>query len=178
MFINDLESRLTHRVQLTSDGHKPYLEAVGNAFGANVDYAMLVKMYGTPTPEDQRKYSLAQCVGRERHITMGSQGPEHISTSFVERQNLTMRMSMRRFSRLSNGFSKKLENHCHAVSIHYMHYNFARIHQTLRRTPTMKAGVTDRLWKDRGHRRAFRGIVQTDSLRAEGPIDAGESTEY
>ncbi len=96
MFINDLESRLSHRVQLTSDGHKPYLEAVCYAFGANVDYAMLVKMYGTPAPEDQRKYSSAQSVGCERHIMMGSPDPEHISKSFVERQNLPMRMSMRR----------------------------------------------------------------------------------
>lgn len=147
LFINDLESRLSHRVQLTSDGHRPYLEAVGSTFGANVDYAMLVKMYGSPTGEEQRRYSPANRVGCERHIVMGKPDPEHISTSFVERQNLTMRMGMRRFTRLTNAFSKKLENHCHSIAIHYMHYNFARVHQSLRCSPAMRAGVTNRLWK-------------------------------
>ncbi|MGQ0633958.1 MAG: IS1 family transposase [Planctomycetaceae bacterium] len=146
IFINDLASRLKHRVQVTSDGHRPYLEAVEEAFGWDVDYAMLVKIYGKPSEEDQRKYSPAQCVGCSRHIVTGQPDPEHISTSFAERQNLTMRMKMRRFTRLTNAFSKKIENHCHSVALHYMHYNFARVHQSLRCSPAMKAGVTDRLW--------------------------------
>lgn len=132
---------------MTTDGHKPYLEAIENAFGANVDYAMLVKIYGSPRPEEQRKYSPAKCLGCERHVITGMPDPEHVSTSFAERQTLTMRMNMRRFTRLTNAFSKKVENHVHAVALHFMYYNFVRIHETLRCTPAMKAGVTDRLWK-------------------------------
>lgn len=144
-FIQDLAGRLAHRVQMTTDGHKPYLEAIEAAFGNDIDYAMLVKMYGQ-APEGQKRYSPPECVGCERHAITGSPDPKHISTSFVERQNLTMRMSMRRFTRLTNGFSKKVANHMHAVALHFMFYNFGRIHKTLRVTPAMAAGVTDHVW--------------------------------
>ena len=144
-FIDDLRQRLTNRVQLTSDGHKAYLDAVEEAFGDDVDYAVLQKLYGT-APEAQKRYSPAKCIGvRSQEIT-GTPDPKHVSTSYVERQNLTMRMAMRRFTRLTNAFSKKLANHEAAVALHFMHYNFVRIHQTLRVTPAMAAGVTDRLW--------------------------------
>lgn len=145
-FVDDLASRLKYRVQLTTDGHRPYLEAVEGAFGSRVDYAMLVKLYGSD-PEGEKRYSPAKCVGCEQHVVSGRPDKDHISTSYVERQNLTMRMKMRRFTRLTNAFSKKVENHVHAISLHFMHYNFARIHQTLKSTPAMRAGVTDRLWK-------------------------------
>ena len=145
-FIEDLASRLANRVQLTSDGHKAYLEAVKGTFGADVDYAQLVKLYGSPaTPE--RRYTPSECIGTRRRKVTGSPDPKHISTSFVERQNLTMRMNMRRFTRLTNAFSKKVENLEHAVALHFMYYNFARIHQTLKITPAMAAGVTDTLWE-------------------------------
>jgi IS1 family transposase len=144
-FICDLQKRLANRIQLTSDGHRPYLEAVEAAFGNDIDYAMLVKIYGQG-PEGQRRYSPPQIVGTETHCCTGKPDPKHISTSFVERQNLTMRMSMRRFTRLTNAFSKKAENHAHAVAIHFMFYNFGRIHKTLRITPAMAAGVTDHVW--------------------------------
>jgi IS1 family transposase len=149
-FIADLAGRLRNRVQLTTDGHKPYLEAVENAFEADIDYAMLAKLYGD-TPEGaagsaERKYSPGKCTGTRKQIIMGAPDKEHISTSYTERQNLTMRMSLRRLTRLTNAFSKKVENLAHAMSIHYMHYNFARIHSTLRITPAMAAGVTGRLW--------------------------------
>jgi hypothetical protein len=137
-------------VQLTSDGHKPYLQAVEEAFGADIDYAMLVKLYGSDgdgAPHSaQRKYSPGHCTGTREVIVTGNPDPAHVSTSYAERQNLAMRMSMRRFARLTNAFSKKVANHEAAVGLHYMHYNFARIHQTLRITPAMAAGVTDRLW--------------------------------
>lgn len=145
VFVRDLASRLANRVQITTDGHRPYLEAVEGAFGADVDYAVLQKIYG-PSSEGQRRYSPAECVGIQERVIEGNPDPKHISTSYVERQNLTMRMSIRRFTRLTNAFSKKLENHAHAVALHYMHYNFARIHKTLRITPAMAAGVTDRVW--------------------------------
>lgn len=144
-FVRDLASRLANRVQITTDGHRPYLEAVESAFGADVDYAMLQKIYG-PSPEGQRRYSPAECIGIQERVIEGNPDPVHISTSYVERQNLTMRMSIRRFTRLTNAFSKKLENHAHSVALHYMHYNFARIHKSLRITPAMAAGVTDRVW--------------------------------
>jgi IS1 family transposase len=145
-FIRDLASRLAHRVQVTTDGNKVYLEAVEGAFGADVDYAMLVKLYGGDGSQNETRYSPAVCTGtREIRIT-GDPDPEHISTSYIERQNLTMRMQMRRFTRLTNAFSKKVENHAHAVALFYMHYNFARIHQTLRVTPAMEAGVSDHVW--------------------------------
>lgn len=146
LFMADLASRLSNRVQLTSDGHKAYLEAVEDAFGADVDYAQLVKLYGE-APEAQKRYSPAECIGCKREVVAGSPDPGHISTSFAERANLTMRMSMRRFTRLTNAFSKDAENHAHSVAIHFMHYNFVRIHQTLRVTPAMAAGVTGKLWE-------------------------------
>lgn len=145
IFVRDLASRLANRVQITTDGHRPYLEAIEGALGADVDYAMLIKIYG-PSPEGQRRYSPAECIGYQTRIIEGEPDPHHISTSYAERQNLTMRMSIRRFTRLTNAFSKKLENHALAVALHYMHYNFVRIHKTLRVTPAMAAGVTDRLW--------------------------------
>jgi IS1 family transposase len=146
-FIMDVASRLANRVQLTTDGHAAYLSAVDAAFsrGPGVNYAQLVKIYGT-SPEAQRRYSPPICLGARKTEIRGTPDPEHISTSYVERQNLSMRTGMRRFTRLTNAFSKKLENHMHALSIYFMHYNFVRIHQTLRVTPAMEAGVTDRLW--------------------------------
>lgn len=145
IFVNDLAGRLANRIQLTSDGLNAYLVAVEKAFRGHVDYAMLVKIYGE-TSEGQKRYSPAECVGCERKAIVGYPDPEHVSTSYIERQNLSMRMGMRRFTRLTNAFSKKIENHTAALAIFYMHYNFVRIHQTLRITPAMAAGVTDRLW--------------------------------
>ena len=145
-FMDDLRERLANRVQLTSDGHKAYLEAVEGAFGADVDYAQLVKLYG-PTITAPGRYSPAECTGAKKMRVTGSPNPADVSTSYVERQNLTMRMHMRRFTRLTNAFSKKVENHEHAVALHMMYYNFARIHKTLRVTPAMAAGVADRLWE-------------------------------
>ncbi|MCH7478976.1 MAG: IS1 family transposase [SAR324 cluster bacterium] len=145
LFIYDLSHRLNSRIQLTSDGHSPYLEAVENAFGDKIDYSMLVKIYGQG-PEGQRRYSPPECIGTKRRKVTGNPDPKHVSTSYVERQNLTMRMSMRRFTRLTNGFSKKVENLAAAVSLHYLHYNFARVHQSLRVTPAMEAGVADHVW--------------------------------
>jgi IS1 family transposase len=144
-FVCDLSKRLANRVQITSDGHRAYLEAVEAGFGADVDYAQLIRLYGE-VPHPAGRYSPAQIQGTKSFCCAGNPDPRHISTSYVERQNLTMRMSMRRFTRLTNGFSKKVENHAYAISLHYMHYNFARIHKTLRITPAMAAGVTDRLW--------------------------------
>jgi IS1 family transposase len=145
-FIDDLRQRLANRVQLTSDRHRPYLEAVEEAFGDDVDYATLQKLYGTVPEAAKGRYSPAVCIGTKREAVTGNPDPEHVSTSYVERQNLTMRMSMRRFTRLTNAFSKKVANHEAAVALHFMHYNFVRIHQTLRVTPAMAAGVTDHLW--------------------------------
>jgi IS1 family transposase len=144
-FVNDLAGRLRHRVQITSDGHRPYLMAIENAFGSDVDYAMLIKVYGKPLDVDGR-YSPPECIGIETRIINGNPDPSRISTSYVERQNLTMRMSMRRFTRLTNGFSKKVANHAAAVALHYMHYNFCRIHKTLRVTPAMEAGISNHVW--------------------------------
>jgi IS1 family transposase len=144
-FMYDLKQRLRYRVQLTSDGHRVYMEAVESAFGAEVDYAMLIKIYGT-APEAETRYSPVECIGVQTQRIQGNPEYEHISTSYVERQNLTMRMAMRRFTRLTNGFSKKAENHAYAVALHYMHYNFGRIHKTLRVTPAMEAGVSDHVW--------------------------------
>ena len=145
-FIDDLASRLGHRVQLTTDGHKAYLTAVENAFGMEVDYAMLDKIYSMPPKEGQTRYSPAVCCGARKLKVKGNLNMAQVSTSFVERQNLTMRMSMRRMTRLTNAFSKKNENQAHAVALHFMHYNFARIHQTLRVTPAMEAGIADHVW--------------------------------
>jgi len=144
-FINDVASRVATRIQLTTDGLRAYLEAVEGAFGAAVNFAQLVKLYGE-APEAEKRYSPAQCIGCDRKRVEGNPDPRHISTSFVERQNLTMRMSMRRFTRLTNAFSKKIENLEAAVALHFMWYNFGRIHQSLRVTPAMEAGVTDHVW--------------------------------
>ncbi|HYN10815.1 MAG TPA: DDE-type integrase/transposase/recombinase [Vicinamibacterales bacterium] len=145
-FLRDTAGRLTNRVQLTTDGHKPYLSAVDYAFGTEIDYATLVKLYGKDPAEDEKRYSPAVCIGCERTVVSGDPDPDHISTSHVERQNLSMRMSMRRFTRLTNAFSRKLENHMAAVALYFMWYNFGRVHQTLRVTPAMEAGVTDHVW--------------------------------
>ncbi|MGA2143587.1 MAG: IS1 family transposase [Bryobacteraceae bacterium] len=144
-FIQDVAGRLSNRVQLSSDGLKVYLNAVIDAFADEVDYAQVVKYFGN-TLEGQKRYSPAVCNGQEKIIRMGDPDPKHISTSYIERQNLTMRMQMRRFTRLTNAFSKKIENHVAALALHYMHYNFVRIHQTLRVAPAMAAGLTDHLW--------------------------------
>jgi IS1 family transposase len=146
VFINDLASRLKNRIQLTTDGYKIYLEAIENAFGGEIDYAMLVKVYESMPSGEQRKYSPSEYIGTEVKRISGNPDKKHISTSFVERQNLTMRMSMRRFTRLTNGFSKKVENLFYSVAIHFMYYNFCRIHKSLRVTPAMEAGITDHVW--------------------------------
>jgi IS1 family transposase len=145
-FMHDVADRLTHRVQLTTDGLKSYLSAVEDAFGANIDYAMLIKIYGAAPEGAEVRYSPAQCMGAKKAVQNGRPSWDHISTSFVERQNLTMRMSMRRFTRLTNGFSKKVENHEHAIALHFMHYNFCKIHTTLRVTPAMEAGISEHVW--------------------------------
>jgi IS1 family transposase len=145
-FIDDLAARLASRVQLTTDGHKVYVNAVEEAFGRNIDFAQLVKIYGASSQEDQRRYSPAECTGAEKTPICGNPKMDDISTSYGERANLTMRMHMRRFTRLTNGFSKKLENHMHAVSLHFMFYNFCKIHKTLRVTPAMEAGIDDHVW--------------------------------
>jgi len=147
-FIRDLSERLASRVQLTTDGHRPYLNAVEEAFGSDIDYAMLVKLYKGGNA-DETRYSPAECTGAYKEPISGNPDMDYVSTSYVERQNLTMRMNMRRFTRLTNGFSKKVENHMHAIAIHYMYYNFVRIHKSLRCTPAMAAGVTEHLWEIR-----------------------------
>src|SRR3984893_6635489 len=146
--MDDLRGRLANRVQLTTDGHKAYLQAVEEAFGADIDYGMLVKLYGAETHGQghERKYSPSECLGARKDTITGNPDPKHISTSHTERHNLTMRMSMRRFTRLTNAFSKKVENHCHALALYFVYYNFVRRHQTLRVSPAMEAGISDRLW--------------------------------
>jgi IS1 family transposase len=144
-FMQDLAGRLENRIQITTDGYRVYLEAVEGAFGGSVDFAMLVKLYGVPS-EAETRYSPAECIGTRVETIQGTPDPKHISTSFVERQNLTMRMGMRRFTRLTNGFSKKAENLGHAIALHFMHYNFCRIHQTLRVTPAMESGLATHVW--------------------------------
>lgn len=145
-FMQDCADRIRGRVQVTTDGHKSYLEAVEGAFGMDVDYAQLQKIYGAPSDEETRRYSPARCIGCDMKVVSGDPDPKHVSTSFVERQNLTLRMSNRRFTRLTNAFSKKVDNHRHSVSLHYMYYNFCRVHQTLRVTPAMEAKLTDHVW--------------------------------
>ena len=145
-FMRDCANRITGRPQITTDAHKPYLKAVEEAFGGNCDYAMLHKVYSATSSEDHRRYSPATCIGCDMKTVSGVPDPDHVSTSYVERQNLTMRMSMRRFTRLTNGFSKKLDNHGHAVALHFMHYNFCRVHKTLRVTPAMEAGLAHHIW--------------------------------
>jgi IS1 family transposase len=146
-FMSDVASRLSNRVQLTTDGHRPYLQATEKAFGPLVDYATLEKIYANPPQEGvTTRYSPSECCGTRTHKIMGEPDEAHISTSYVERQNLQMRMSMRRFTRLTNAHSKKIENHIHAISLYFMYYNFVRIHQSLRITPAMAAGVSDHVW--------------------------------
>jgi IS1 family transposase len=147
-FLQDVESRLANRVQLTTDGHKMYLTAVADAFGSGVDFAQLVKVYGN-NPEGQTRYSPALCLGTKRMAIVGDPDQDHVSTSYVERQNLNMRMGMRRFTRLTNAFSKSIENHIHMLSIFHMYHNFCRVHQTLRVTPAMEAGLSSHVWSIR-----------------------------
>jgi len=144
IFIDDLRDRLANRIQLTTDGLKVYLDAVEGAFGSDIDYGVLIKMY--ESTQEETRYSPAVCVSAEAKVIQGKPDMRHVSTSYVERQNLTMRMQMRRFTRLTNGFSKKVENHAYHVALHYMHYNFCRIHKSLRVTPAMEAGVSDHVW--------------------------------
>lgn len=144
-FIQDLAGRLTNRVQLTTDGLKVYLNAIVDAFQNDIDYAILHKVYGADRPAEAR-YSPAICTGCEKKPTIGDPDPKHISTSYVERANLTMRMSMRRFTRLTNAFSKKIENHAASIALYFMWYNFGRVHQTLKMTPAMKAGLFQKPW--------------------------------
>jgi len=146
LFVRDLASRLANQVQITTDGYRAYIDAIDKGFGS-VDYAILTKLYDDVVPEGrQRRYSPAVVTGTKKEVVFGDPDKDHISTSYVERQNLTMRMGMRRFTRLTNAFSKKIENHIHAISLYFMHYNFARIHQTLRVPPAMEAGVSDHVW--------------------------------
>jgi IS1 family transposase len=146
-FMQDLSHRIRHRIQLTTDGHKAYLNAVDAAFATDIDYAMLVKLYGEPSGNSaERRYSQGVCCGAIKGTVCGEPDQAHVSTSYVERQNLTMRMSMRRFTRLTNGFSKKVQNLECAVALHFMYYNFGRIHKTLRVTPAMEAKIADHVW--------------------------------
>ncbi|WP_263376496.1 helix-turn-helix domain-containing protein [Granulicella aggregans] len=143
-FMEDLALRVATRIQITTDGHKVYANAIEGAFGADVDYAMLIKLYGNDSFD--RRYSTGNCIGTQTAVISGNPDPDHISTSYVERQNLTMRMSMRRFTRLTNAFSKKVDNHVAAIALHFMHYNFCRVHKTLRVTPAMEAGISGHVW--------------------------------
>ena len=163
-FMDDLRGRLANRVQLTTDGYKAYLEAVEGALGGDVDYAQLIKLYGEPTGQKghERKYSPSECTGTRKRRVEGNPDPAAVSTSYVERQNLTMRMGMRRFTRLTNAFSKKLENHLLMLSLYFVHYNFVRIHSSLRMTPAMAAGVADTL-------RDMEWIVSLIDARAAKP---------
>jgi IS1 family transposase len=145
-FMPDVASRISNRIQLTTDGHRVYAEAVENAFGSEIDYAMLVKIYGASGDNPESRYSPATCIGCRTGVLAGNPDPKYISTSYVERQNLSMRMGMRRFTRLTNGHSKKVENHGHQVALYFMHYNFCRVHSSLRVTPAMEAGLTDHVW--------------------------------
>ena len=146
IFVDDLAGRLAHRIQLTTDGHRAYLEAVEGAFGTEVDYAMLQKIYGSEWV-DEARYSPAKCLGARPRVIVGDPDPAHINTSYVERQNLSARMMMRRYTRLTNAFSKKFEHHAAAVALNYFAYNFIRIHRSLRCSPAMAAGVTNHLWE-------------------------------
>jgi IS1 family transposase len=175
-FMHDLRSRLRNRVQLTSDGLANYLVAVEGAFGDDVDYAQLVKIYGEPryATGPDRRYSPGECCGARKRRVVGNPCPSKVSTSFVERQNLTMRMHMRRFTRLTNAFSKKVENHAYAVALHMMYYNFVRIHQSLRVTPAMAAGISDRLWEI-GDIVALIERAESRIDRKRGPYKKGQA---
>jgi len=161
VFIDDLAARLANRVQLTSDGHRPYLQAVEGAFGADVDYAMLQKIYGASV-EGQKRYSPAECIGTQTNVIEGNPDPKHISTSYVERSNLTLRMHNRRFTRLTNAFSKKFLSHVHMIALYTVWYNWVRIHKTLRTTPAMAAKITDKLM-------GFEDIVALIDAAAPAP---------
>ena len=161
-FMNDLAARLNNRVQMTTDGHKAYLSAIDNAFGNDIDYAQLVKLYGNQPQGKTTRYSPAECTGTKKKVRTGKPDKSKVSTSYAERQNLTMRMSMRRFTRLTNAFSKKFDNHCHALALYFMYYNFCRIHKTLKVTPAMEAGITDTLW-------SLEDIVAEIDARAKPP---------
>jgi IS1 family transposase len=145
-FVNDLAGRVKGKVQITTDALKTYLTVIEDAFGGDCDYAMLHKIYGAPTDEERHRYSPGCCIGCDMKTISGTPDPKHVSTSFVERHNWTVRTNMRRYTRLSNGFSRKLENHAAATALNYFAYNFIKIHRTLRTSPAMAAGVTDRLW--------------------------------
>ena len=143
--MQDCADRINSRPQITTDSLKNYPDAIESAFGADVDYAQLHKLYGA-SDEPEVRYSPARCIGADMKVVSGNPDPDHVSTSYVERQNLTMRISMRRFTRLTNAFSKKLDNHGHAVALHFMYYNSCRVHKTLRVTPAMEAGIADHVW--------------------------------
>ena len=168
--MQDVAGRLATRVQLTTDAHKPYLEAVEGAFGADIDYSVLVKIYGAAPESAKGRYSPAECTGTKKIRVEGRPDPAHVSTSYVERQNLTMRMHMRRFTRLTNGFSKKVESHAHMVALYTVWYNFVRIHKTLRVAPAMAAGISDRLW-------SMNDVVALIDAQAEPPKKRGPYKE-
>jgi IS1 family transposase len=159
-FMEDCAKRIRNRVQITTDGHKVYLEAVENAFGADIDYAQLQKIYGAPSDEESRRYSPAKCIGCDMKVVSGNPDPAHVSTSYVERSNLTLRMGNRRFTRLTNAFSKKVENHRHMVALFFLYYNFCRVHSTLRVTPAMGAQISDHVW----------AIEEMCALLADAPV--------
>jgi IS1 family transposase len=169
-FIDDLAGRLANRVQLTTDGLKVYIHAVLNAFGTAIDFSVLHKVYGADRP-DAARYSPAECIGCEKKIILGNPDPDHISTSYIERQNLTMRMSMRRFTRLTNGFSKKMENHAASVALYMMYYNFGRKHATLGTSPAVKAGVADHIWSVE----EIIGLLEKVEPKSTRPAKAGTS---
>jgi IS1 family transposase len=168
-FLQDLYERLAHRVQLTTDGHKVYADAVEDTFGTDIDYAMLVKVYGDDDPSkrksSERRYSPSEFVCATKEVKIGEPDPKHFSTSYAERSNLTLRMGCRRFTRLTNAFSKKVENHAHALALHFMYYNFGRIHKTLRVTPAMEAGLSDHVWS----MEEIAGLAPTPAAKKRGP---------
>src|SRR3954454_20525460 len=179
--MDDLRSRLANKVQLTTDGHKAYLQAVEDAFGADIDYALTVKLYGAgPATTDDaagRRYSPAECVGIRKEVITGKPDPKHVSTSYVERSNLSIRMHNRRFTRLTNAHSKKLENYIWGVALHVMFYNFARLHSTLRTSPAMAAGITHRLW-DMTNIIAIMNMRETPPKRPATNRKRGAAAEF